>query len=68
MTNTAKLKSKIVENGMTQLIVAQKIGITPTTLNYKINNKIEFRAGEIQKLSMILNLNAEELSGIFFTT
>ena len=66
MTNTAKLKAKIVELGMVQDAVAMQLGMTATTFNYKLNNKTEFKASEIQKLIKLLKLTAQEVMEIFF--
>lgn len=65
MTNTAKLKAKIVEKGMVQEEIAQALGMTIATFNYKVNNKREFKASEIKKLSGHLSLTAEEVNTIF---
>lgn len=66
MTNTAKLKAKIVEKGMVQEEIAQALGMTIATFNYKVNNKSEFKASEIKKLGEILHITAEEVNIIFF--
>lgn len=66
MTNTAKLKAKIVEKGMVQEELAKALGVTNATFNYKVNNKTEFKASEIKKLSKFLSLTVEEASNIFF--
>lgn len=66
MTNTTKLKAKIVEKGMVQEEIAQALGMTIATFNYKVNNKREFKASEIKKLSEHLSLTAEEVNTIFF--
>lgn len=66
MINTAKLKAKIIERGLLQEAVAMQLGMTSGTFNYKLNNKTEFKASEIKKLSNILNLTTEEFYSIFF--
>ena len=66
MTNTAKLKAKIVEKGMVQEEIAQALGMTIATFNYKVNNKREFKASEIKRLSEHLSRTAEEVNTIFF--
>lgn len=66
MTNTAKLKAKIIEAGLVQDVVAAQLGMTSATFNYKLNNKTEFKASEIKKLAMILKLTVEEVFDIFF--
>lgn len=64
MTNTLKLKSLFVLNGLTQQEVAEKIGISYQSLSLKINNKREFKQSEISKLCEILNIKDGEK--IFF--
>ena len=66
MTHSAKLKAKIVENGLLQEQVAMQLGMTSATFNYKVNNKTEFKASEIKKLAEILHLTADEVMAIFF--
>ncbi|RGM21673.1 XRE family transcriptional regulator [Eubacterium sp. OM08-24] len=66
MTNTLKLKAVILERGFTQEQIAEMLGMTIATFNYKVNNKSEFKASEIKKLGEILHLTAEELNTIFF--
>ena len=45
--------------------LAQKLGIYPSTYNYKENGKSEFTASEIKKLQEIFNLTFNQ---IFLTT
>lgn len=66
MTNTSKLKAKIVENGLLQEQVAMQLGMTSATFNYKLNNKTEFKGSEIKMLIVILHLIADEVMAIFF--
>ena len=67
MTNTKKLRALILECGLTQEQVGAHLGITPASLNYKINNKREFKASEIKALVDLLNIPNEDVTGIFFT-
>ena len=64
MTDTNKLKAILVENGLTQKQVAEKIGISSTSLNYKISNKRPFNSDEMFRLCDILNI--KEPRNIFF--
>ena len=65
MVNTLKLKAVILERGMTQEQVADAMGISPVTLNRKINNKREFTVSEVKQLQTILKLTDEEVRLIF---
>lgn len=66
MTDSAKLKGKMVEGGLNQTWVAEQLGMTIATFNYKVNNRTEFKASEIKKLSEILHLTNDEVNTIFF--
>lgn len=66
MTETNKLKALIMKNGFTQESIAKAIGVTVATFNYKLHNKVEFKASEIKKLSRLLYLSALEVDEIFF--
>ena len=66
MTNSLELKAAIVRNGYTQEEIAEMLGITVATLNYKINNKSEFKGSEIKKLAETLSLSREQTDNIFF--
>lgn len=66
MTDSVLLASKIKENGFTCATIAQELGITRQGLWKKINNRSEFKQTEIEKLSRLLNLDAEVGNKIFF--
>lgn len=66
MTNTLKLKAVILERGFTQEQISLMLCMTIATFNYKVNNKREFKASEIKRLSEILHLTADEVNNIFF--
>jgi DNA-binding helix-turn-helix protein len=62
-----KLKGKIREKGLTYKILAQKIGIGLTSMNYKINGKNLFNQEEMKKLKEALRLTDNETIDIFFS-
>lgn len=66
MTNTALLRSKIQALGLKYAAVADSIGITYYGLQKKMDNRTEFKASEIMKLSDFLRLTDAEKSAIFF--
>ena len=66
MVNSLLLKSIITKKGYTQSSVAKKIGITCQTFNAKINNKIEFKVGEVLALCKFLDISIQEKEEIFF--
>lgn len=65
MTDTKKLKAKMVENGILLDTLAKKVGISRASLSYKINNKRQFSAEEIRDISSELQLKSEEIHQIF---
>ena len=65
--NKNKLKGKIREKGLTYKILAQKIGIGLTSMNYKINGKNLFNQEEMKKLKEALRLTDNETIDIFFS-
>jgi len=60
VVNVNLLKAKIVEVGVDRKKIAEKLGISPTSLNYKLNGRTQFKANEIQVLSAILGISAEK--------
>lgn len=60
MVNEKLLKARILEKGIDKKVIAEKLGISPTSLNYKLNNKTEFKGSEIQLLSQILGISREK--------
>ena len=63
MIDTNKLKGLIVERGLTQQIVAERLGITPKTFYIKMKKGV-FTSAEID--SMISILSIEDPMRIFF--
>lgn len=68
MTNTALLKEKISESGYRLRFLAEKTGITYQCFLNKLNNESEFKASEIQVLSVLLSLSFSERERIFFSS
>ena len=66
MTNEELLRQKIEESGLKIYFIAKQTGISYQALLNKMRNEREFKVSEIQKLSEILNLSAEEREHIFF--
>lgn len=61
MTNTNLLKARIIEKGFTQAEIAEKLGISYQSFNYKLNNRTEFKASEIEALCEILEIEDKDL-------
>ena len=62
--NIIKLKSKMVEQGMTQKKLAANIGISVQAINAKLNNRSCLTIEETRKIICILNI--DNPSEIFF--
>ena len=60
----SKLKGKIREKNETQETLAKKLGISTTSLNYKLNGKNNFSLVEVFKLSKMLDIS--DLREYFF--
>lgn len=62
------LKGKMKEKALTQSDVADKIGLSLSRFNAKLNNSAgaEFSLGEIRALKELFSLNADQVDQIFF--
>lgn len=67
--NKNLLKGKMREYAMTQEIVANKIGVSLSRFNAKLNETggAEFSLGEVRLLRDIFNLDEQTFVQIFFT-
>ncbi len=61
-----KLLGQIKEQGMTQETLALNIGLKPSTLSQKLNNKARFKQAEISKICNILGIKSEDIGAYFF--
>lgn len=66
MTNTAKLEMAIARAGLTKRFLAEKLNLSSMGFYKKVHNLTEFKASEIEILSVLLKLTAEERDTIFF--
>lgn len=60
MTATNKLKAKMVEAGITQAELAKILGISYQAMNYKINNRSEFKVSEIEAAASALKIRNKD--------
>lgn len=60
------LYETIREFGDTQSGLAQILGITKSTLSWKINGKAEFKQSEIKAIADRYDLTGEEIKSMFF--
>lgn len=66
MTDTDALRSLILSSGFKYKALAEILGLSPYTLQMKIDNESEFKASEIDTLSNILGMNMQQRDAIFF--
>ena len=66
--NVNMLKGKIKENDMTQEDVANKIGLSLSRFNAKLNETggDEFSIGEVRSMKNLFKLQPEQVDQIFF--
>lgn len=67
MTNSIAIKKKIEEKSFNQEMVAERLNISRSTLNLKINNQRSFTIGEMFALGDLLGIDDSDLRAIFFT-
>lgn len=65
MCDVDKLRGKIVEKRMTQQELAEKVGISKSTLNRKLKNGDKITIEEANKITRVLGLTKEEALSIF---
>lgn len=69
MTNEKALNKYIEDSGLKMQFIADKMGISRSSLNNKIKNRSEFRTGEIESLCGILGISSiAERHRVFFWT
>lgn len=68
MVNSAKLRGKIVENGLTLEKVAKAINLNKSTISRKLSkNGDDFTIKQADDIVSLLNLTADEATAIFFS-
>lgn len=68
MTDTIALRSVIAESGLKYKALAEIMGLSPYTLQMKIDNESEseFKASEIDALANALGMDMQQRDSIFF--
>lgn len=62
----SRLLGRMREKGYTQEKLAKALGISETSLNHRLNNKLNFRQDEIVTASDILMIPRQKLEDYFF--
>lgn len=67
MTNSKKLRELIKNKGFKLKFIAEKLGLSAYGFQMKVENRSEFKTGEIAILCKLLNINSlKEKEEIFF--
>jgi len=66
LINANKIKARIVELGMNQADIAEKMSMAQPTLSQKINNLRPMDLDEAEKLSKILSISESCFCDYFF--
>lgn len=64
--NHRKLRGKIKEKFGSESKLAKTIGLSPTSLSYRLNNGVEFSSTEIYRIIAVLDLESSEIKEYFF--
>ena len=67
MVNSLKLKSRLVEIGLTQTELAKFLGLSAPTVSQKINNLRPMNLEEAEKIFKHLKISDKDFSKYFFT-
>lgn len=62
-----KLLGKMREQKVTQEVLAEKVGISATSMNLSLNNKRDFRQEEILIICESLGISLSDIPTYFFT-
>ena len=62
----SKLLGRLKEKHITQDVLAEKVGMKPTTLSLKLNNKAKFKQSEISSICKLLDIEASKIGDYFF--
>ena len=62
----SKLLGKMREKRFTQDFLAEKIGISATSMNLSLNNKRDFKQEEIFNICKVLEIPLSKIPGYFF--
>lgn len=66
MFDRKKFRGKVISEGYTLAEVAEKLQISPATLNRKMSGVSDFTRIELQRLRNILSMSDAEMNDIFF--
>ena len=68
-TDIRKLKSRLVENGLTQEQMAQHLRVSEGTVSRKMTGGgLDFSIGQVHEIASLLSLTGAEVVEIFFAS
>lgn len=62
-----KLLGRLREKGITQNELANRLGVSETTVNLSLGNKRAFKQDEIFKMCEILDIKLKDIEAYFFS-
>ena len=68
MTNSKALRDWISARGLKYKAIAERMGITPYSLQKKIDNETQFKASEIAVFSIDFGMDVSTRESLFFGT
>ena len=66
MTDSIKLKQKIIESGYRRKYIADMMGLSYYGLQNKVEGRTDFKAREIVRICDLLNIDVNDREAIFF--
>ena len=66
MTDSELLRKIIKKSGYKMYKIAEELGISPYSLQKKIDNVVDFKVTEVRTLAEFLGLNKDQVNSIFF--
>ena len=62
-----KVKARLVEKGLRQADLAKRMGISPQSLNHKLNGFSDFWLSELEQIAEILDIKDDQYKEYFFS-
>lgn len=66
MTDLKEFEIALLKHSKTKEDIAVLLGIRLQTLYNKLNNLVDFKVGEVEKICVFLNLSLKDMMRIFF--
>lgn len=66
MTDIKEFEIALLKHSKTKYDIAELLGISMQTLYNKLNNLVDFKVGEVEKICKFLKLTLKEMMKIFF--